>query len=295
MFSDCKSVVRKNNKIFAEAFLEKGMFKLMVSLENYVAVSMQTWHKRLGHAAESNVKKLLITESTGININEEFNRRTNSNVCTSCLQGKQTQKSYKLSETKTDEFLQEKSFGGAVYYVLFLDDFSNKVFVYMMKQKSEVPKLFNEFKNEVENQTGKRIKILRSDNGLEYCNSQLKKICFDNGIIHQTSAPYSPQQNGNTFSMNWTLVEKARAMLYDANLNKSFWAEATNTAAFLLNFIPNKSLNNKSPEEVWSGKVKKLDFLRVFGCACMVMTPKEQRKKWHPRSKKCIMVGYSKN
>lgn len=80
--------------------------------------------------------------------------------------------------------IEQQAINGAEYYVLFLDDFSNKVFVYMMKHKSMVPKIFKEFKNFVENQTGKRIKILRSGNGLEYCNKELKQIRNDSGILH---------------------------------------------------------------------------------------------------------------
>lgn len=121
--------------------------------------------------------------------------------------------------------------------------------------------------------------MLRSDNDLEYCNTQLKQICSDSGILHQTSAPYSPQQNGKAERMNRTLVEKARSMLYDANLKKFYWAEATSTAAYLINLTPKKILNGKSPDEVWGGKQQNLDHLRVFGCVGMVMIPKELRKK----------------
>lgn len=144
----------------------------------------------------------------------------------------------------------------------------------------------------VENQTKRRIKIFRSDNGLEFCNKNIREICGKNGIVHQTSAPYTPQQNGKAERMNRTIVEKARTMLFDANLGKRYWAETVNTAAYLLNRTPHKMFNGKSPEEIWSGHELNLSYLKVFGCVAMKMTPKQFRKKWDARSVKCVMMGY---
>ena len=74
----------------------------------------------------------------------------------------------------------------------------------------------------VENHTEKRIKIFSIDNSLQFCNKDIRQICESSGIIHQKSAPYTPQQNGKAERMNRTIVEKARTMLYDAGLVKSY-------------------------------------------------------------------------
>lgn len=130
-----------------------------------------------------------------------------------------------------------------------------------------------------------KIKILRSDNVLEFCNAELRQIYEGSGIVHQTSASYSPEQNGKAERMNRTLVGKARSMLFEANLGKSYWAEAP----YLLNVTPRNIFKYKSPEEIWTGKTIDLSHLRVFGCVGMVLVPKELRQKWDPKSKKCIM------
>lgn len=182
--------------------------------------------------------------------------------------------------------------GGGEYFLLFLDDYSNKIFIYILRHKSEVASKFREFQKLVQNQTDRKLKILRTDNGLEFCNREMKKICDEHGIVHQTSAPYTPQQNGKAERMNRTIVEKARTMLIDANLKKFYWAETVNTAAYLLNRTPHKKLNGKSPDEVWSGCEKDIYHLKVFGCVAMVMKPKQLRRKWDSRSTKCIMLVY---
>eukprot|EP00955_Chlamydomonas_euryale_P006002 64098-Chlamydomonas_euryale.AAC.1 len=68
----------------------------------------------------------------------------------------------------------------------------------------------------LETQTGDKIKIIRTDRGGEYLNCELRGFFKSKGIIHQTTAPYSRQQNGSTERLNRTLVEKVRAMLQDA-------------------------------------------------------------------------------
>jgi len=73
------------------------------------------------------------------------------------------------------------------------------------------------------------------------------------GVIHQKTIP-SPEQNGSLERMNRTIVEKARCLLYDAHLDKKFWAEATNTTVYLRNRSIASDLNDKTPFEIWIDK-----------------------------------------
>ena len=84
-----------------------------------------------------------------------------------------------------------------------------------MMTKDEVFGRFKEFKALVENLTGKRIKILRSDNGGEYTDKNFTEFCAREGIIREWTAPYNSEQNGIAEQKNRTIVEVARAMLYD--------------------------------------------------------------------------------
>ena len=81
---------------------------------------------------------------------------------------------------------------GYNYYVVFIDNFTHFTWFFLLKQKSEVFTVFKHFKNLVENQYSTKIKVLRSDNGGEYINSQFQDFCSEHGILHQTSCPHTP-------------------------------------------------------------------------------------------------------
>jgi hypothetical protein len=149
------------------------------------------------------------------------------------------------------------------------------------------------FKAEAENQSSKKIKILRSDNGGEYVSKEFERYCKDAGIVHQFTVPYSPQQNGVAERWNRTLVETARCMLHHKKLEYKFWAEAISTAAYVRNRTPTNSTGDKTPEEVWSGRKPSVAHLRVFGSEAYFHVPHELRSKLDPKSKQCIFVGYS--
>ena len=81
-------------------------------------------------------------------------------------------------------------------YLLFVDDFSRMTWVYFLKHKSEVPDKFYAFYQMIHTQFGKKIQVLRSDNGGEFVNKSMQEFFRENGLIHQTSYPNPPQQNG---------------------------------------------------------------------------------------------------
>ncbi|KAL0891955.1 hypothetical protein ABMA27_015190 [Loxostege sticticalis] len=183
----------------------------------------------------------------------------------------------------------------ARYFVTFLDDYSKKIFVYVLHNKSEVLEKIIEFKKLVENQLSRTIKILRTDNGLEYVNRKFSNFHKNAGIIHQTTTPYTPEQNGTAERMNRTLIERAKCMMLNAKLPKVYWAEAIHTAAYIINRSPTKSLCYKTPEEMWTGQKPNVSHMRTFGCEAMVHLPKEKRKKLDSKSQKLIFIGYCEN
>ena len=86
--------------------------------------------------------------------------------------------------------------GGKKYFVTFIDDCSKYCYMYLLYSKDETLDVFKTYKAKVENQLGKKVKVLRSNRGGEYESSSLSEFCEVNGIIHQTTTPYTPQQNG---------------------------------------------------------------------------------------------------
>lgn len=81
-------------------------------------------------------------------------------------------------------------------------------------------------------------------------------------------------------------------MLFGANLPKKYWAEALNTACYLKNLSPTVAVNEKTPEEAWTGKKPDINHLRVFGSSAYVHIPREKREKWDAKSQEHLFVGY---
>ena len=118
----------------------------------------------------------------------------------------------------------------------------------------------------MKNQTERKIKILRTYNGLEFYNREFDEFCNTQGILRHRTVRNTPQQNGVAERMNRTLLEKVRFLLFTYNMPKSFWGEALSTAAHLVNRSPLTALNLKCPEEKWTNRKLNLNYLRVFDC-----------------------------
>ena len=70
------------------------------------------------------------------------------------------------------------------------------------------------------------------------------------------------------------IMEAARAMLHDQDLPMHLWAEATKTTLYVQNHTPHKVLENRAPEEIFSGKKQEVSRLRTFGCPVYIHIPK---------------------
>jgi len=145
----------------------------------------------------------------------------------------------------------------------------------------------------VETQSKCKLQVIRSNNGIEYTCDKFNKFCEDAGIEHQLRTPYSPQQNNTTERKNRMIMEMARCLLHENELPKKFWAEATNSTFFLLNKLPTKYLQKKTPFEAWYGYKPELFNLEIFGCLCLSYIPRVNRDKLENKAKPGIFVGYS--
>ena len=117
----------------------------------------------------------------------------------------------------------------------FINDYSRKTWIYFLKTKEseEVLSKFKEFKAQVKNLSGKRIKILRSDNGGEYTYTEFNDFCKEAGIKRELTVPYNPQQNRVAERKNRTIVEAAKAMVHDQSLPMFLWEEASITTLYV--------------------------------------------------------------
>jgi len=136
------------------------------------------------------------------------------------------------------------------------------------------------------------VKIIRSDNGLEFLSGPMKQFYQQKGIIHHTSCTETPQQNGQVERKHRHVLNVARALRFQAHLPIEFWGESILTAAYLINRTPSKVLIGKTPYEVLFDAKPPYDHIKMFGCLCYAHFKPQTEDKVAPRSRKCIFVGY---
>ncbi|GJW12069.1 putative RNA-directed DNA polymerase [Tanacetum coccineum] len=233
--------------------INTGFEKLNCNLSKYI------WHSRLGHPSDQ-VLKVLEHELVFDNCDLGH--------CEICQRSKQTREPFPLSEHKSSvlvELVHLDLWGpyriaskeGFRYFLTIVDDYTRSVWVYMLKGKDEVFDCVLAFYNLIKNQFGKIVKTFRSDNGTEFVNKMFSKFCVDNGIIHQTTCAYTPQQNGIVERKHRHLLNVARSLLFQGGLPLYLWSECIMTAAYLINRLPSSVLNGKTPFELLGSRAEK--------------------------------------
>jgi hypothetical protein len=227
-------------------------------------------------------------------------------LCSGCALGKNITKPFPSNENRSKGILDlihsyvcgpmlVKSLGVSIYYVMFIDDFSRKTWLCLLKTKDEVFRKFQEFKVEVENLTDKKIKLIRSNNGGEYTSKELVSFCKEVGIRRELIFPHNPQQNGVVERKHRTIEESVKEMMNDQNLSMFLWGEETMTVVYIQNRSPHRILKNMTPEEAFSRKKPSVEHLRIFGCLIYIHVPKDNKNNLEPSGKKGIFVGYSES
>lgn len=308
VFEANKVVITKNGMYVGKGYLNNDLFKLnvitivptvinKVNSSAYLIESSSIWHSRLGHVNYDTIRRLV-----NMDLLPKFHIDAN-HKCETCVEAKLTKAPFQSIERNTEplelihsdicdlKFLQTR--GGKKYFITFIDDATRYCYVYLLRSKDEALEMFKNYKTEVENQLGRKIKIIRSDRGGEY-EAPFVEFCSQHGIIHQTTAPYSPQQNGIAERKNRTLKEMMNAMLISSGAPRNLWGEALFSANYILNKLLHKKFN-KTPYELWKGKQPSYKFLKVSGCLAKVAIPDPKRIKIGPRTVDCIFLGYAVN
>ena len=182
------------------------------------------------------------------------------------------------------------------YFVTFTDKKTRYMTTYLMQNRSEVPEKFIQYYAAFLTQTGQKIQILKTDNALEYSSNILTQFYTEKGILHESTSPYTPEENGISERINRTLIEMAKCMLKNAKMGKSMWPHAILAATFVKNRLPHSALDGKIPFEMISHERVNLSNLKVFGCICYANNPKQKRKdKLDDANKQYIFIGYNLN
>uniref|UniRef100_M1D8Y3 Retroelement pol polyprotein n=1 Tax=Solanum tuberosum TaxID=4113 RepID=M1D8Y3_SOLTU len=256
------------------------------------------WRARLGHVPFVKMR-IISTIPLKISNKQPF-------ICTICPMARQTKMPFPESITATNsifELLHIDLWGpyyvpthdGYHYFLTMVDDYSRSTWTQLLRCKSNALHTIKAFTTLIENQFHTKLKTIRSDNGLEF--SSTEAICFfqEKGIIHQKSCPYTPQQNGVVERKHKYLREIARALLFQSKMPMRYWGECVLTATYLINRLPTKLLQNKSPYELLYHKKPTYSHLRSFGCLCFPTTLKTHKDKFEPRTTPHIFIGYPFN
>jgi hypothetical protein len=185
------------------------------------------------------------------------------------------------------------SLGGKKYCLVIVDDYSRYTWVYFFKYKHETQQTVKDFTNEVQCQYGQDMLMIRSDNGTKFKNYTLNDFLSEEGIHHQYSSPYTPQQNGVAEWKNRTLMDMARTMLEEFKSLYNFWAEAINTACHTINWLYLRKGLNKTPYEILTGNKPNIKYFWMFGCKCFYIKKDVHLSKFDSKALEGIFVGYA--
>ncbi|KAL0349771.1 UNVERIFIED_CONTAM: Retrovirus-related Pol polyprotein from transposon TNT 1-94 [Sesamum radiatum] len=292
---DCYFVPSMIKNIISIPLLDNVGFEFLINKNCFYLMKDGSSHL-LGHISQDRMKRLVESKSL------EIDNLDNLPACESCLKGKMTKKPFvgqsKLANGLLDLIhtdvcgpLNTQARGGFSYFITFTDDHSRYGYVYLMRYKSQAFLRFKEFRLEVENQTGRKIKTLQSDRGGEYLSGEFIDYLKENGIVSRWTPPRTPQLNGVAEMRNQTLLDMIRSMMSFTELPLSFWGYALETAARLLNIAPSKTVA-QTPYQIWHDKPTSYKYLRVWGSPAYIK--RLVGDKLDSRSSLCRFIGYPK-
>ena len=284
----------QDGKVFDIKEKERLYYLNSISSSCNNATSIIEWHRILSHCNFGDVRKLeKVVKGMKITDYREID-------CEVCTQGKMCETRSRKPDQRAKAPLdfvhcdlagpiEPAAKDGFKYALCFVDDFTGINMIYFLKQKSDTFEAAEKFLADVA-PYGK-VKRLRSDNGGEFSSQNFKSLLRKHAIRHETSAPYSPHQNGTAERAWQSLFSMARCLLLEAKLPKRMWTYAVMASVYIRNRCFNPRLG-KTPYEALIGKQPNLSGMHVFGSTCYAFI--QNAKKLDARSRKGIFVGYDK-
>ncbi|GFV80857.1 retrovirus-related Pol polyprotein from transposon TNT 1-94 [Trichonephila clavipes] len=263
--------------------------------------SIEIWHQRFCHVNNNYLVK------TSKNDSVKGLPRLTDNGKTHCIPCKLA-KSKRVSFKKTGVVRSKRplellhmdlcgpmpteSQGGNKYFLSIIDDYSRKVTVFPIRNKSDVFHTFIRFQKRAERFISKKVIAVRTDGGLEFCNKDMDNFLTELGIKHEVTNSYTPEMNGVAERFNLTALDGIKTLLKSSEVPHKFWGEALLCFTYSWNRICHKD-SNKTPFEKYSGRKPSVLHLIPFGCLAYAGVPKQIRKKFDMRAKMGIMMGYA--
>lgn len=286
-----------NGKVLFEENEEVKLFSTNKGMTN-----KEKWHRILGHTnfnCLNELCRLQLLNGLPTHLENEPMQ------CEVCLTNKMTNLPFENKRRRASDLLEiihtdvngpitQTGYKGEKYFVTFIDDYSRIAIVYCIKNKSDVYDRFVEYINLVHNQTGKRIKEIRCDNGKEYLNRQFFELAKQKGIFLKPAPAYTHELNGVAERYNRTIMDRARCLLLEAKLEKCYWPECIYTAAYLGNRLLTNTQEKKTPYEIFFKIRPDISNLHIYGSIAFIRIPEERRSsKLNPKSMKGKLVGYT--
>jgi len=186
--------------------------------------------------------------------------------------------------------LVDPSINGHRYAISFTCDYTDHVWSLPTKSKDQTLVTFKMFSAQVKQQHSLNIWYFRSDRGGEVMSKEFTDYLASEGIIHKTSAPNTPQQNGLAERMQQTIWAGIRTVLHHSGMKNRFWAEALAVVVHVVNRAPCKRLDWRTPHEVLTGQIPNVAYFRTFRCCTWVHNNKG--RKLDAKGIPMIFMGY---
>ncbi|GFU23408.1 retrovirus-related Pol polyprotein from transposon TNT 1-94 [Trichonephila clavipes] len=266
--------------------------------------SIEIWHQRFCHVNNDYLVK------TSKNDSVKGLPRLTDNGKTHCIPCKLAiYKSKRVSFKKTGAVRSKRplellhmdlcgpmpteSQGGNKYFLSIIDDYSRKVTVFPIRNKSDVFHTFIRFQKRAERFLSKKVIAVRTDGGLEFCNKDMDNFLTELGIKHEVTNSYTPEMNAVAERFNLTALDGIKTLLKSSEVPHKFWGEALLCFTYAWNRICHKD-SNKTSFEKYSGRKPSVLHLKPFGCLAYAGVPKQiRKKKFDMRAKIGIMMGYA--
>lgn len=276
---------------------------LQVPIRANIAKSCRTideWHQVFGHSNKSSIKQMVKDKSVeGMQIVEA----SAPEACGICPEGKGHASSHPSSTRERASGPLQRvhmdlvgklppSHQSSEYFLLIKDEYSSYMCVDFLSSKKHVFFKIKRFVDYMATQIEAKVQVIRSDNGTEFKNTAMSNFCLLEGIVQEFSSPYCPQQNGEAERANRTIIETARSMRCQANLDISFWEEAVRAAVYVRNRLPNSRTKGSTPYELFYGRKPSVSHLVRFGQPAHLLQNGPGILKFDAKTSKCLIVGY---
>ena len=287
--------VQKDRNTILVATHKNGLYHVRVTPDNQneaalATVDINLLHRRMGHISTNRIQHMVKSgQLQGIDT-----LVGTSTFCEACVLGKMKKLPFESQEqprtTRPFEMIHMNA-GGSItprsregyrFWIVIMDDFTCFPWVYFMEHKNEALQIYNQWNKDVQtvfqSEVGREdhfesyVKWVCSDRGTKYVNKAFQDQLKTDGTLHETSAPYMPEQNGLTERMNHTMSALANTMLEESKLPKSFWANAMAIAAYVTVLSPASGIDGNIPYQVLFNQQVDPTLFRPFGCPAYVYT-----------------------